>query len=63
MTPPARPLACKPVMDEIERDAIRAEGYGPDDPEVIATLARVRAELAAVGWITRRDARQNPFVY
>jgi hypothetical protein len=34
-------------MDEIERAAIRDEGYDPDDPKVIAALARVRAELAA----------------
>jgi hypothetical protein len=33
-------------LDELERAAIRGEGYDPDDPKVIATLDRVRAELA-----------------
>jgi hypothetical protein len=33
-------------MDEIERAAIRDEGYDPDDPDVIAALDRVRAELS-----------------
>jgi hypothetical protein len=31
-------------MDEIQRAAIRDEGYDPDDPEVIAALDRARAE-------------------
>jgi hypothetical protein len=38
-------------MDNIERAAIRAEGRDPDDPEVIAALGRVRAELAE--WVTK----------
>jgi hypothetical protein len=33
-------------MDDIEREAIRDEGYDPDDPAVVAALERVRAELA-----------------
>jgi hypothetical protein len=33
-------------MDDVERAAIREEGYDPDDPKVIAALDRVRAELA-----------------
>jgi hypothetical protein len=32
--------------DEIERAAIRDEGYDPDDPKVIVALDRVRTELA-----------------
>lgn len=40
-------------MDDIEREAIRDEGYDPDDPAVLAGLDQVRAELAAVG---RADA-------
>jgi hypothetical protein len=36
-------------MDDIEREAIRDEGYDPDDPAVVAALDRVRAEPAAVG--------------
>jgi hypothetical protein len=40
-------------MDDIERDAVRAEGYDPDDPAVVAALNRVRAELAE--WATSRD--------
>lgn len=35
-------------MDDIEREAIRDEGYDPDDPAVVAALDRVRAELAAM---------------
>jgi hypothetical protein len=34
-------------MDDIEREAIRAEGYDPDDLKVVAALDRVRAELAS----------------
>jgi hypothetical protein len=33
-------------MDDIERAAIRDEGYDPDDASVIAALDRVRVELA-----------------
>jgi hypothetical protein len=36
-------------MDDIERAAIAAEGYEPDDPAVVAALARVSAVLAALG--------------
>jgi hypothetical protein len=32
----------------IERAPIRDEAYDPDDPNVVAALGRVRAELAAV---------------
>ena len=32
----------------IPREAIRCEGYDPDDPKVIAALDRVRAELADI---------------
>jgi hypothetical protein len=35
-------------MDEIERAAIRDEGYDPDNPAVLAALDQVRAELAAL---------------
>ena len=35
-------------MDDIEREAIRAEGLDPDDPAVVAALDRVRAELATL---------------
>lgn len=34
-------------IDDIERAAIRDEGYDPDDPAVVAALDRVRAELAS----------------
>jgi hypothetical protein len=37
-------------MDEIERAAIRDEGYDPDDPNVIAAPDRVRAELGR-SWV------------
>ena len=36
-------------MDEIERAAIRDEGYDPDNPDVVAALDPLRAELAAIG--------------
>jgi hypothetical protein len=32
-------------MEEIERDAIRDEGYDPDAPSVVAALDRVREAL------------------
>ena len=35
-------------MDEIERTAIREEGYDPDDPKVVAALDRVRAEMRGI---------------
>ena len=47
------PRCVEPGMDDIERDAVRAEGYDPDDPAVVAALNRVRAELAE--WATSRD--------
>jgi hypothetical protein len=36
-------------MDDIEREATRAEGYDPDDPGVTEALERVRATLRRVG--------------
>jgi hypothetical protein len=33
-------------MDDIEREAIRAEGYDPDDPAVVAAIDLVRWELS-----------------
>ena len=36
-------------MDEIERAAVAAEGYDPDDPDVVAALARLSAVLAELG--------------
>jgi hypothetical protein len=36
-------------MDEIERAAIRDEGYDPDDPAIIAAIDRVRWELSMLG--------------
>ena len=35
-------------MDDVERAAIREEGYDPDDPKVIAALDRVRAEIETI---------------
>jgi hypothetical protein len=35
-------------MDDVERAAIREEGYNPDDRLVIAALERVRVELGAL---------------
>jgi hypothetical protein len=42
-------------MDDIEREAIRDEGYDPDDPAVVAGIDRVRVELAAVGRAVARS--------
>jgi hypothetical protein len=36
-------------MDEIERAAIRDEGYDPDDPAVVAAIDLVRWELRQLG--------------
>jgi hypothetical protein len=44
-------------MDEIERAAIRDEGYDSDDPAVVAALDRVRAELAGVTMRTAAAGR------
>ncbi len=46
-------IGVQPGMDDIEREAIRDEGYDPDDPKVITALDRVRAELAELGARTR----------
>ena len=40
-------------MDDIERAAVADEGYDPDDPGVIAALARVSAVLTKVGPLLR----------
>ena len=36
-------------MDDIEREAIRDEGYHPDDPAVVAAIDCVRWELSMLG--------------
>jgi len=43
-----RPERCsvRSGMDDIEREAIRAEGLDPDDPAVIAAIDLVRWELS-----------------
>ena len=40
-------------MDDIERAAVADEGYDPDDPGVIAALARVSAVLTKLGPLLR----------
>jgi hypothetical protein len=37
-------------MDDIELEAIRDEGYDPDDPAVLEALVLVRLELALLGF-------------
>jgi hypothetical protein len=44
---PARALCVQPEMDDIEREAIRAEGLDPDDPAVLAALVRLELALDA----------------
>jgi hypothetical protein len=34
-------------LDDIEREAIRAEGLDPDDPEIIAAIDRICWEFLA----------------
>jgi hypothetical protein len=38
--------ASKPTMDNIEREAIRAEGLDPDDQAVVTAIDLVRWELS-----------------
>lgn len=38
-------------MDDIEHEAIRDEGYDPDDTAVVAALDRVRTELARAAYL------------
>ena len=43
-------------MDDIERAAIRAEGYDPDNPAVIEAIDFVRWELQLLGaWLGLSD--------
>jgi hypothetical protein len=42
-------LAVQPGMDDIERKAIRAEGFDPDDPAVVTAIDLVRWELSMLG--------------
>lgn len=52
MTPPARPLASNPVWTRSNAKQIRAEGYDPDDPAVVA--ARTWARCSGVSRSVRR---------
>ncbi|MCZ8380358.1 hypothetical protein O6P37_15930 [Mycobacterium sp. CPCC 205372] len=47
-------------MDDIERAAIAAEGYDPDDPAVVAALNRVSRVLANLGWHYRLGFPASP---
>jgi hypothetical protein len=47
--PPTARSHRQPSADDIERAAIAAEGYDPDDPAVIAALARASEVLAELG--------------
>jgi hypothetical protein len=38
--------ASKPGVDDEEREAVRAEGFGPDDPAVAGAIDLVRWELS-----------------
>jgi hypothetical protein len=35
-----------PVFDNFERDALREEGFDPDDPETVTAIDLVRWELS-----------------
>jgi hypothetical protein len=39
----------QPGVDEIEREAIRAEGLDPDDPVVVTAIDFARWELSLLG--------------
>jgi hypothetical protein len=43
-------------MDDIEREAIRAEGLDPDDPALIAAIALIRMRLAGLALTALRRA-------
>lgn len=62
-TAPA-PATSNTGVDEIEREALRAEGLDPDDPAVLAALNRVRRELSLFnphrGTQHRRSACRTP---
>lgn len=47
-------------MDDIEREAIRDEGYDPDDPALVAAIDMVRAEVAPTRRLQTRDDTFNP---
>lgn len=54
-------LASKPGMDEIEREAIRAEGLDPDDPAVVTAIDLVRRQLSL--YFGDQHTRDEPAQY
>jgi hypothetical protein len=46
-------------MDDIEREAIRAEGFDPDDPTVVTAIDLVGWELSMLGSVNMSPAT-NP---
>jgi hypothetical protein len=47
-------------MDETEREAIRADGLDPDDPEVVTAIDFVRWELSVLGSVNRSPPKTKP---
>lgn len=43
-----RPACVKAGMDDIDREAIRAEGFNPDDPAMVTAIDLVRWELSVI---------------
>jgi hypothetical protein len=52
------PLGSKPGMDEIEREAIRAEGLDPDDPAVVTRSTAADGSYRCISMI--RTPAPNP---
>ena len=48
-------------MDEIEREAIRAEGLDPDDPAVVTAIDLVRRQLSL--YFGDQHTRDEPAQY
>jgi len=48
------------ALDDEEREALRAEGFDPDDPAVKAAIDLVRWELSAINQPGRIDANPAP---
>ena len=60
MEPKRRPRVQDGVDDE-DPQAVRAEGYDPDDPAVVAAIDIVRWELSLLATVTASSCRPRSF--